>query len=326
MIDYSVIIRTTGKAGEKYKLLLESIKALVPQPKEVIVVLPEGYELPDEQLRWETFYFAPKGMVSQRLYGIQMCKTQYALISDDDISFESDFVQKLYKPLAEGKYGISAGPLVEFFPERGMPSIMSMLMGSAVPTVFHKKRYNTVLRTTGYSYNRNIKTDKEQLYETQTAAWTCFFADIEKLKSIHFEDELWLDKKGYSAHDDTAMFYKAWIRGVKSVIVGDAEYRHLDAKTSTRGNNETVMYASGFNNVVFWHRFLRGHNMLERVWSLNCIKYRIFSQKLYNRINLWRKRNTTDEIAAYDKGTNDAWDWVKTEEYRSLNPVMEKRI
>ena len=69
-IDYSVIIRTLGTAGEKYENLLKSISALEPQPKEIIVVLPEGYDLPKEQLGWERFLFSPKGMVSQRVYGI----------------------------------------------------------------------------------------------------------------------------------------------------------------------------------------------------------------------------------------------------------------
>lgn len=323
MIEYSVIIRTTGKAGEKYKKLLESIKKLNPQPKEIIVVLPEGYELPAEQLGWETFYFAPKGMVIQRLYGIQMCKTQYALISDDDISFESDFVRKLHKPLSEGKYGISAGPLLEFFPEKGLPTVMSILTGAAVPTVFHKERYNTVLRTTGYSFNRSIKIGSNKIYETQSAAWTCFYADINKLRSIHFEDELWLDKNGYSAHDDTVMFYKAWIRGVKSVIVANAEYRHLDAKTSTRGNKEKVMYAIGFNNVVFWHRFLKDNGCMSGLWSKVCINYRIMTQKIYNRLNVWRNRVSSDEINAFNAGTCAAWDWLKTEEYKNLPPIME---
>ena len=91
-IDYSVVIRTTGKAGEKYKRLLSSIDALLPRPREVIVVLPEGYDLPPERLGWETFHFCPKVMVSQRLYAIRVCRTPYALISDDDIAFDSHFV------------------------------------------------------------------------------------------------------------------------------------------------------------------------------------------------------------------------------------------
>lgn len=323
MIDYSVIIRTTGQAGEKYKKLLESIKLLVPQPKEVIVVLPSGYKLPEEQLGWETFSFSPKGMVAQRIHGIQMCKTQYALITDDDISFETDFVQKLYKPLSDGKYGISAGPLLDFLPEKGLPMLAAMLTGAAIPTILHKDRYNTVLRTTGYSYNRKIKIGDERIYETQSGAWTCFFADIYILRSTRFEDELWLDKNGYSAHDDTAMFYKAWIRGVKSIIVANAEYKHLNAQTSTRGNREKVMYATGFNIVVFWHRFLRGNNCLVRIWSEFCINYRIITQKIYNRFNVLRNRMTLDEAVAFTTGTNAAWKWITTKEYNDLPDIME---
>lgn len=324
MIDYSVIIRTTGEAGEKYRKLLESIKSLNPQPKEIIVVLPDGYKLPNEQLGWERFFFSPKGMVTQRMHGIKMCKTQYALITDDDISFGADFVQKLYKPLINDNYGISAGPLLEFLPEKGLPMLMAILTGAAVPTIFHKERYNTVLRTTGYSYNRKINIDSELLYETQTAAWTCFFADMDKLRSIKFEDEWWLDKNGYSAFDDTVMFYKAWIRGVKTVIVANAEYEHLNAKTSTRGNKEKVMYATGFNIVVFWHRFLRGNGCLNCLWGKLCINYRIVSQRIYNRLNVLRGRTTSKEAKSFAEGIHTAWEWVETKEYKDLPHVMEK--
>ena len=321
MIDYSVIIRTTGRAGEKYRKLLASIAALQPQPREVIVVLPEGYALPEERLGWETFYFCPKGMVIQRLHGIAQCKTKYALISDDDIAFAPDFVRKLTEPLETGKYGISAGPLLEFFPAKGLPTIMSVLTGASGPTLFHKDRYNTVWRTTGYSFNRKLEPGK--LYETQSAAWTCFYADVEKLRSIRFEDELWLDLNGYSAHDDTAMFYKAWLRGIKSVIVADATYQHLDAKTSTRGNMEKALYATGFNDVVFWHRFLSGERTLEKYWSRLCIGYRFAAQGLYNRLNLLRGRMTRQELEAFRQGVKAGWQWLESADYRSLPAVME---
>ena len=318
-IDYSVIIRTTGKAGEKYQCLLKSIAGLEPQPKEVIVVLPEGYALPEYQLGWETFYFCPKGMVIQRLYGIAQCKTAYALICDDDIAFSPDFVRKLHEPLESGKYGISAGPLTEFFPRKGLPSVMSIITGAACPMLFHKERYNTVLRTTGYSYNRHICSERN--YETQSAPWTCFYADMDKLRTIHFEDELWLDKNGYSAHDDTAMFFKAWIRGIKTIIVGGAIYQHLDAKTSTRGNREQFYYATGFNHVVFWHRFLRDGNLMQRLWSRVCIHYRLVAEKLYFRLNLIRDRMTSEELSAFTEGTLEGWGWIETDEYRALPPV-----
>lgn len=322
MIDYSVIIRTTGKAEEKYRRLLSSIESLEPKPQEVIVVLPEGYALPKDQLGWETFCFCPKGMVIQRLHGISQCKTKYALICDDDIAFEPDFVEKLHSPLVEGKYGLSAGPLPEFFPGKGLPTIMSALTGASGPTIFHRNRYNTVWKTTGYSFNRNLKSGK--LYETQSAAWTCFYADVEKLRSIRFEDELWLDLNGYSAHDDTAMFYKAWIRGIKSVIVADAPYQHLDARTSTRGNMEKALYATGFNDVVFWHRFLRGEKLLQKWWSCLCIRYRFRAQALYNRLNLLRGRMTREEIHAFQRGMEAGWEWLDSQNYRNLPPVLEE--
>lgn len=113
-IDYSVIIRTTGKAGAKYAKLLESIDQLTPKPKEVIVVLPEGYSLPEEQLGWETYYFSPKGMVIQRMFGIEKCRTRYALVCDDDVRFSADFVQKLYEPIQNGKARLSAPPSIHF--------------------------------------------------------------------------------------------------------------------------------------------------------------------------------------------------------------------
>ena len=323
MIDYSVLIRTTGKAGEKYRRLLESIAALEPRPREVIVVLPEGYDLPADRLGWETFYFCPKGMVIQRLYGIAQCKTKYALISDDDIAFGPDFVQKLVAPLETGRYGISAGPLTEFFPEPGMQTLLSFLLGGAAPTVLHRDRYNTVLKTTGYSFNRDLAPGR--LYETQSAPWTCFFADVEKLRSIHFEDELWLDKNSYSAHDDTAMFYKAWLRGVTPVIVTDAQYQHLDAKTSKVGNPRAA-FAGGFNTVVFWHRFIYSQcrSLPEKLWAKLCIHYHILMREMLDLLKQLRRRSTCGSPTFRD-GIRAGWEWLKHADYTALPPVRDER-
>ena len=62
-MEYSVVIRTLGSGGLKYRALLESIKRQTIKPKEVIVVLPEGSQLPEERLGYETFYFSKKGML-----------------------------------------------------------------------------------------------------------------------------------------------------------------------------------------------------------------------------------------------------------------------
>lgn len=323
VIDYSVVIRTTGKAGPKYAKLLESIEGLIPRPREVIVVLPEGYSLPPERLGWETFYFCPKGMVAQRLFGIVQCKTPYALITDDDIAFSSDFVQKLYQPVADGSFGLSAGPLLEFFPRKGIKAFFWALGAAAVPTVWHKNHYTTVLHSSGYSYNRNVDLSRKEPYEAQTAAWTCFFADVEKLRSIHFEDEVWLDRLGYSAHDDTAMFYKAWLRGIKTGIVPLAVYQHLDGKTSTKGRSVAVEKATGFTRFVFWYRFIFQQSTgIEKIWSIVCIGYRMIFQIMCDFIRCCAGKRSFDEVSAYISGIIEGLRWVKKGKFKELPPVV----
>ena len=319
-LDYSVIIRTTGKAGEKYAGLLASIDGLIPRPREVIVVLPEGFALPEEKLGWETFYFCPKGMVIQRMTGIQKCRTRYALVCDDDVQFGPDFVQKLHEPVENGICGISAGPLYSFLPAPGKGALVDMIMGAAIPTVFHRDRYVSVLRTTGYSYNRNLDGTKRPYYETQSVAWTCFYADVEALRGIDFETEqLWLDSHGYSALDDQTMFYKAWLRGVKTVVVTDAVYEHLDGKTSTRGNPEPFLFSSWFNRVVFWHRFIfmQETTVFGRIWSALCFGYRVLWMQIHDAV----KRVPAERRRIKAEGRRAGWEYIQSEEYRLLPPV-----
>ena len=322
MIEYSVVIRTTGKAKEKYQRLLDSIAKLEPQPQEVIVVLPEGYNLPDERLGWETYYFSPKGMVIQRMIGIQNCRTKYALICDDDVCFSSDFVEKLYQPLKGDGYGFSAGPLYSFLPPKGVNAVLCTIMASATPTVFHKDRYVTVLRSGGYSYNRNLK--PKEYYETQSVAWTCFFADIDAIKSIDFDAESWLDSHGYSSLDDQTMFYKAWLRGIKTVVVSDACYEHLDGKTSVRNNKEPVLFSLAYNRVVFWHRFVYEQqcNLIQKLWTWLCFKYRSLWLWLFDVMDLARHRLTKQDFKIKRKGVSEARKFVKSLEYHELPPVV----
>lgn len=315
-IDYSVIIRTTGKAGEKYKKLLNAIEALEPKPREVIVVLPEGYDLPSERLGWETFYCSPKGMVVQRMTGIKLCKSPYALICDDDVSFDRDFVQKLHAPLERNLGGLSIAPLHSFLPQKGLRSVVDAVLGSGVPTVFHKDRYCCVLRTTGYSYNRKLDAN-QKYYETQSAAWTCFYADVNSLRSIDFEaEQVWLDSHGYSALDDQTMFYKAWLRGIKTIVVADACYEHLDAKTSTRESREPVLFSRTFNRIIFWHRYIysQENTVFGKMWAKVCFVY----NQTINDVYAFFRRTPRSEKEIKLRACSEAKKYLMSDEYRNL--------
>lgn len=322
-IEYSVIIRTIGKAGEKYQELLNSIQKLEPQPREIIVVLPKGYAEPEEKLGCETFYYSPKGMVKQRLYGINMCKTEYALVLDDDIAFESDFVLKLYEPIKNGLGAISSGPLYSLLPEKGVKAVFSAVCAGASPTLFHKDRYISILKTAGYSYNRNL-TQKHKFYETQSLPWACFFAEVSALKDIMLEDEVWLDANGYAGCDDQTMFYKAWLRGIKTIVVADATYIHNDAQTASRNIKPVVLYCLSLNRMIFWHRFIykmqKGY--IAKIWAKVCFGYRLSCDFGIALVYYLLKRYSKNELQTIIKAFGDAKEYIKSQEYNSLPPVL----
>ena len=323
-IDYAVVIRTIGKANEKYKKLLNSIRNLEPQPKEVIVVLPQGYDYPKERLGYEKFTYSRKGMVSQRLHGLYETSCEYILFCDDDISFDNDYIEKLYKPIKEGKADATVGPLLEFFPEKGIRSFISMVLSGAMPTLLNKDKYTTILRSGGWSYNRiNLKNCKKY-YETQSAAWTNFFIRRDVMIELDFKSEIWLEKYGYAFLDDQTMFYKLYKMGYKTLVVTDAIYCHEDAKTSTQGLKLEYFYSHAFNHYVFWHRFIYNldKNIFYKILDKICFNYWYSSNLLYKFI-----RNFDDKeiYKTFKKGIKDAKKYINSEEYKKLPSIMVKR-
>lgn len=322
-IDYAIVIRTIGKANEKYKKLLDSINNLNPLPKEVIVVLPEGYNPPREQLGYEKFTYCEKGMVKQRLYGVYQTKCEYILFCDDDISFDSDYIKKLYKPIEEGKADATVGPLLEFFP-KGIKSIVSMLLSGAMPTVFNKNKYVTILRNSGWSYNRIDLGNCKKYYETESAAWTNFFIKRDVMLELDLESELWLDKFGYASLDDQTMFYKLYKMGYKTLVVTDALYCHEDAKTSISNLKLESIYAEGFNHYVFWHRFIYklDNSKIGRVLDKTCFNYWYLINLFFKFI---RNINNIDISKTFKQGVIDAKVYVNTNEYKYLPNIKQKK-
>jgi len=322
-IDYSIIIRTLGNAGDKYKKLLKSIDELCPKPKNVYVVLPEGYRIPDERLGYEHFYFCKKGMVSQRLYGINICTTKYALVCDDDVSFSSEFVAKLYTPIKMGLCAISVGPLLDFFVPKGIKSFVSAITASSVQTVFNRNYYVKMLKSGGWSYNRNIDTSQHKYYPTESAAWTCFFADVDAVKRINLEDEVWLERNQYAALDDQVMFFKACCRGIKTIVVSDALYEHLDAGTAIKSLNTAHEYAGQFNKIVFWHRFIFSTQRFvsQKIVSIICFAYSLFMTEVFCLLKLILGKTSIQNFVQQMRGIFDSFKYIFSNEYKTLQPV-----
>lgn len=197
-------------------------------------------------------------------------------------------------------------------------------MARAIPTLFHRSdRYVSVLMSTGYSYNRHLKAGN--WYETQSVAWACFFAEVSAMRDIDFQAESWLDSHGYSALDDQTIFYKAWLRGIKTVVVADTVYEHLDAKTSTYNNKPSVLYSSVFNRVIFWHRFIYSmqKNSISKIISWVAFGYRMLCEHLWNWVNIARHRMTKADLKITIQAFEDAKRFLLSEEY-ALLPAVRK--
>lgn len=93
---YSITIRTLGKAGEKYAATLNSISKQTVKPEEVVIVIPEGFDLPKERLGYERFVRCKKGMVWQRVVGFDEIESEFTLALDDDVDFNETFVEDLF--------------------------------------------------------------------------------------------------------------------------------------------------------------------------------------------------------------------------------------
>lgn len=322
-IDYAIAIRTLGTAGEKYQKLLNSIEKLNVKPQKIVVVLPEGYELPKEQLGYEMFVYSPKSMIMQRINALQYIENTFTLFCDDDVELEPDFVEKVAKPLLHGEYACSSGPLLEFFPPKSLKYYFASLLGGACVMIFRKKQYYVkILKTGGWSYNRDILCSEERIYQTDSLPWTCFFINTEVMRSIHFEDELWAEKVNYAAFEDRVMFYKLKRNGYKTCVVSNAKYFHNDAKTSTSWLRLEQFYARAYNHYIFWHRyiFMEEHG-ISKILAKLAIGYYVATQKVYYKLKFKKNQIGLEVYRAYVKGFSDAKVFIKSEEYRKLSSI-----
>ena len=325
MSEYSIAIRTLGRAGEKYQKLLDSIKKSSIQPQKVIVVLPEGFDPPAERLGDEQFVYCPKSMIGQRIEALKYIDTEYTLFLDDDIAFDERFVQKLLEPLDEGLYDCSTGPLFSFFPQSVAGKIAGALTASVSLSFLHRDMYVKILRSGGWSYH-TFDTAHKRYYPTESFAWTCFMIRTRVMRELRMEDEkVWLERFGYACGDDRVMAYKLVRLGYKACIVANALYTHHDARTSTSAQemrNTTPIFCMYYMHVVFWNRFIQNmeKNMFYRMINRVCFSYWQLAMLGYHVLK-GIKPEGRPRFGAFIHGIREGKRYVRSEEYQTLMPV-----
>lgn len=263
--DYSVVIRTLGTSGDKYQMLLESVKRQTVQPKEVIVVMAHGYTAPPYHIDREHIVWTRKGMVNQRQVGFEQSTSPYLLVLDDDIAFGSGFVENMYSQMQR----TDADCIFPVTQMGGVKSskieyIRNYVLGLRCTSHKRNPYYLRIGNTGGTIVNASMR--EEEQHWCQTANFQCFFIKREMALAAHMEDEMWVEDTGYALGDDLVFFYKSYLNGFKILLTPNICYKHLDAKAGHVSKDKT--YKDHFihqrNITIFWHRFLWAHS---RGWS-----------------------------------------------------------
>ncbi|MDY6371163.1 MAG: glycosyltransferase [Bacteroidales bacterium] len=279
--SYSIVIRTLGNTGEKYRRMLDAISRQTVAPEEVLVVIPHGYEL-DHQLGTERIVRSEKGMVTQRVVGIQEATGDYLLVLDDDLDFPTDFVEKLHKTLQQRNLdcvlsfcrGWNDGkktpteapkpqkPSAKQLIENKIRNLRSAFTGQAFFTNRRSEFFDVTTTTAGHrTYMRN-----EQGL-CSTGSFQCFFIKNEVAKRVRMEEELWLEQgrlTKYASFDDGVFYYKLYLQSGRIAYAQDTGYLHLDAAAGRQATNPVEakrirIYAMARNRIIFWHRHIWGN-------------------------------------------------------------------
>lgn len=340
MISYSVVIRTLG-GGEKYRSLLASIKKQTIQPEEIIVAIPEGYEL-KYSLGTETVIRTEKGMITQRAEGIKYAKSKNILVVDDDIEFGPNFVQELDSYMnihhldcvlpMEGKISDNATTIDLWYP--WYKRFRSGFTGQMFQTN-KESDYLDVITVTGGHKVFCGNNELDQCYYCQTGNFQCFYCNTEKAQNVHFEKEIWLQQgsiSSYAAYDDAVFFFLFFLQGNTIAYALRTRYTHLDSGTGrvakSRLEAKRIRYFTiARNRTIFWYRFLyqTSTSLKRRALVLLGGSYALINYSFYTiLINLHPKY--WKAISALILGYREAFGTIRHRCIEPLGLSYEKRM
>ena len=317
-MEYSVVIRTLGRAGEYYQRTLDSLKDQSIPPSDVIVYIAEGYELPSETIGVEKYVAVPKGMVAQRALDYNEVQTEYCLFLDDDVYLPPDAVDKMYNELVHYKAQVISPCTFENHKAPFKSKFLKSLTGKEVCRIGGHSWAFKVLRTAGFSYNNN---PSQPVYDSQSNAGPCFFCRKEDFLKIAFQEELWLDKAPYALPEDQVMYYKMYKKGLKVITSFDTGIVHLDAGSTIGQNPERsakLIFSEYRNKLIFWHRFiyLPEKSWALKIWSIMAILYAYGVQFFKHSVFYFLGKKS--EAKSFWSGCLSGLDYIKSEEYKRL--------
>ncbi len=331
-LGYSVVVRTRGTAGEKYRALLDSLGLQTAPPREVLVIVPEGHPLPPERLGTERFIPTREGMLRQRAFGIDAASSDFLLLCDDDISFGPGFAEGLY--LTHLRTGAEIVLPRVSSPEDQAPPGLKLQLGRLRDMLcglnYVSKKpspYNIRIWATG-GYIKNGRIERDRQYYSQSGHGTCGFFTREAAAALCLHDEMWLEGAEYPLPDDQVMYYKAFLQGRTIAWCREERLRHLDAGRRSLDRFRQVSYANGRNFTIFWHRFLFSPSPAagRKTVLIGALMYRIIDTALlYAAAYLWNPARARAALALF-QGYMDAVRFLGSDRYKRLPVVRDRHV
>lgn len=314
--EYSAVIRTLGRAGDKYKSLLDSLNNQSVKPKEIIVYIAEGYPLPKETIGIEKYVYVKKGMVAQRALQYDEVSTDYILFLDDDLLLQDNSVESMYTLLKNNNADVISP---DIFPNAQRSKLSELMM--TISGRMRARRHDDfwgykVMRTAGYSYNSS---PSKEVYWSQTNAGACFLCKKADFIKIHLEEELWLDDVSYPIGEDQAMYYKMYRKGFKLLTWYDHNILHLDAGMNMHKDKQLKLIFSDFRfKTIFWHRYIYKpeKRFLPNVLNVLSIAYFMFFSFTISLLKL-----QFDVLERKSAGLKSAIQYMKTDSYKKLTVI-----
>lgn len=320
-MKYTAVIRTLGRAGEKYRRLLDSLCAQTIQPEDILVYIAEGYDLPAQTCGRERYIRVKKGMVAQRALPYNEVHTEWILMLDDDVELQPDSMEHMFD-IVERYQADVVSPDVFHNSERSrLEELLMSISGRMRARADDGINGYRVMRTSGYSYNRSPRHDA---LRSQTNAGPCLLCRKADFTSVNFEDELWLDNMPYSIGDDQVMFYKMHLVGLRQFTAYHCGIKHLDAATTMEALDRvrTLIYCDFQFKTIFWHRFIfkLEHRFAVRQWAKLCIAYTLGFGLAISLL----KGNITIFNDKW-RGITAGIRFIKSQEYKSLPTIKRKK-
>ena len=315
---YSVAIRTLGTNVEVLKRELQSLVCQTVQPEKVIIYIAEKYERPSFQIGKEEYVWVRKGMVAQRALEYREIDSDVVLMLDDDVELAPDSAERMLKAMEEHGADCVAA---DTFKNQEM-TLRQKLLAFISNGVYVRGDDGWAFkqcRNGAFSFNGN---PQKQFCWTETFAGPCWMVKKSVLKSAHLEDELWLDKLGFSYGDDAVESYKLFVNGFKCGVLYDSGVKNLDAKTSSGVYHKTErkFYTRSYGMFATWWRMI--YTSQDKRW----LSALLFGVKAWWQLNLHIMLGIVKLNAKipynYMKGLKNAWAFVHSDEFKAIPPYI----